>query len=146
MTPRAGPQTLFRLSTTLALATLAFGCRDDGRLPTYPVAGQVNWSDDAPFVGGADAFVVFESIEHGVTATGVVSEDGGFEVGTYEPGDGAVEGRHRVSLSPPTPGGDPDKGGRKVLLPPRYRSLETSGLEATVSAGGENRVVLILEK
>lgn len=135
-----------RFIALAGILALVAGCGSDGRLETYPVAGKVEWSSGDPFVGGGDSFIVFESISHGVTATGVIESDGTFEVGTYEPRDGAVAGKHRVSVSPPTPAGDPDKPRQAVPFPAKYRNLDTSGLEANVTPDGQNQVTLNLEK
>ena len=69
-------------------------------------AGAIRFADGERFSGGDESFIVFESIDHNVTATGVIEVDGTFRLGTYEPGDGAVAGAHRVSITPPTPAGD----------------------------------------
>ncbi len=132
-----------RCSLFLVLLLTA-GCGSDDRLPTYPATGTVQWEDGTPVAGGGDAFVVFESVERKVTATGAIHADGTFEVGTYEPEDGAVEGRHRVSVTPPTAEGDPDSQRPAASFPAKYRNLDTSGLEVKVTLKGENHFTLVL--
>lgn len=126
------------------LAPVASGCGDSDRLKTYPVSGLVTSVDGRPFEGGADSFIVFESVEHGLTATGAIDAEGAFTLGTYAPGDGAVSGRHRISVSPPTPGGDPDQPRSRPTLNPKFRDLDASGLTATVEPQRNNEITVAL--
>lgn len=127
--------TLAGLSCTLA------GCGSR----TYPVKGVVVWPDGKPATELAGYAVTFEAVEAKVGATGDVQADGTFTVGTYRDGDGAVPGRHRVALTPPDPLHDVDKPRPKAALPPRYRSLEKSGLVVTVERK-TNEVTLQVER
>jgi hypothetical protein len=112
------------LTVGLWLASLALtGC---GGRRTYPVEGRVVVKDNAVPVKDLQGYVVtFESQTEPVGASGTVGRDGTFRVGTFKEGDGAVVGKHRVSLMPAT-------GDARIVLPNRYHRFETSGLEVTV--------------
>jgi hypothetical protein len=130
-----------RLVCLLSIAALMMcaGCRDSGRFPTYSAGGFVHFPDGRPLAGGA---VICES-PHGLAARAVIQEDGTFILGTYDTADGAVEGKHRVAIRPPTSVGvDAGGGGRRRSISPidqRFLSLETSGIVLEVKPGGENR-------
>ena len=135
-------------ATRLALAAVvlalpAWGC-GKAKPATAPVTGRV-LLDGKPV---ADAAVMFEPIAGGVPARGSTGGDGSFTLSTFARDDGALVGRHRVSISkfvtegvaanefgleaaPGPPGLQP-----KAALPARYADPKTSGLEATVEAGG----------
>ena len=120
------------------------GCGRGGGLPTYPATGQVSYPDGRPLEGGT---IIFESVEHTVTARGAIDIDGGFELGTYESGDGAVAGSHRVAISPPSQMDvDPDEGEVPALVHSRFTHPDTSALEFTVSADGPNRFEVTVER
>ena len=129
----------------LALIVAAlFGCGRGDRLSTYPATGRVSYPDGRPLEGGT---IIFESVEHAVSARGAIDIDGGFELGTYESGDGAVAGSYRVAISPPSQMDvDPDEGEVPALVHPRFTHPETSALEFTVSADGPNRFEVKVER
>ena len=58
------------------------GCDGGNRLKTYPTTGTITFSDGTRFSGGSGAFIVLESIEHGLTATGPIDLHGHFALGT----------------------------------------------------------------
>ena len=78
-------------------------------------------------------------------ATGTIAADGSFELSTYGNGDGAVIGKHRVSIScfesqdPGAPPPDPDRepGRGKPLIPRKYLRPETSGVTVEVKQSNE---------
>jgi hypothetical protein len=127
----------------LLVALAAAGC-GKAKPATAPVTGRV-LLDGKPVAGAA---VMFEPVEGGVPARGGTGADGGFTLSTFGRDDGALVGRHRVSVSkfvtegvaanelgleaaPGPPGLQP-----KAALPARYAAPKTSGLEATVEPGG----------
>lgn len=122
---------LLLLVTVVALV----GCGKSGKLKTYPVTVRVSFSNGKPLAGG---HVTFQSVDHPVSATGTIEADGTCRLGTYTPKDGAVSGRHRASIIPPRPPGDPDETPNKPLIHSRYFSPDTSGLEFTVKESGDN--------
>lgn len=123
-----------RLYLLLTLAVICPGCGSD-RLTTVPVSGTV-------FIEGGDPVrlgtIEFESVEHGITASATISQDGSFTLGTYESADGAVPGEHRVIiLQMIINDGRVDHTldhGKPV--DPRYANYGTSDLVATVSENG----------
>lgn len=135
------------LWSTLAATVIStcIGCGSSDRLKTYQVEGRVEYASGSPFNGGVDGSIIFESIEHRLSATGAIDTEGRFTLGTYEPGDGAVAGKHRVAISPPVPEGDPDRRSASPLIHPKFLNLDSSGLEAEVTTSGKNDIVLTIE-
>jgi hypothetical protein len=135
---------MHKICLLLFAATLLLpGCRDDGRIPTYPAGGTVKVSGGRPLAGGA---ILCES-PHGLAARAVIEDDGTFRLGTYEQSDGAVEGKHRVAIRPPTPDDfDPDAApAAPLLIDQRYLTMDTSGIEFNVTAAGPNQFQIDLE-
>ena len=121
---------------SLICCLLALGCRDSGRIPTYPTTGQVVYEDGTPLGGGA---VIFYSVEHQLGARSAITSDGTFSLGTYAQDDGAVAGTHQVALIAPRPEGfNPESGVNPRTLPGKYARKETSGLEYEVTPEGTN--------
>ena len=119
-----------RLLTALliAMTTVSPGCSRRDRLPTYPVTGKVTFPDGNALPGGR---IVFQSMEQsGLQAWGLIQDDGTFSLRTYEPGDGAVSGKHRIAVNPPrkNPQQPPTHPIHVRLMRP-----ETSGLTRVVS-------------
>jgi hypothetical protein len=121
------------------------GCGRGDRLKTYPTTGTITFSNGKRFSGGDGAFIVLESIEHALTATGPIDADGRFVLGTYDPGDGAVAGRHRAAITPPTPKGDADQMRAALQIHPKFQNLDTSGLEVTVEAIRANDIPITVQ-
>ena len=129
------PQTLFGMVAAVLL--VALGC-DKGELPTYPVRGKVTFPDGTPLEGGRVEFEPVDSAHH-VSARGVIASDGTFRLGTFKPGDGALEGEHRAIVMPPLPVGDRDEmKSLPVTIDPRFQRFDSSGLKFTVSKSGDN--------
>jgi hypothetical protein len=131
------------LLAAAAIALPAVGC-GKAKPATAPVTGRV-LLDGKPVAGAA---VMFEPVGGGVPARGSTGGDGGFTLSTFARDDGAIVGQHRVSVSkfvvegvaanelgleaaPGQQGVQP-----KAAVPTRYADPKTSGLEATVEAGG----------
>ncbi|MBX6312451.1 MAG: hypothetical protein IRY99_05955 [Isosphaeraceae bacterium] len=110
-----------RSKLVFGLAALVIGScgRDDGRLPVYPVEGQVLHRGQ-PAEG---ALIVFHPLDNpdpeASRPNGRVVADGSFRLGTYEAEDGAPAGRYAVTVfwpgAPSGPDADPD------LQPDRLR-------------------------
>lgn len=155
-------QSGLRLSAGLAAVLLITiivqrGCLSGpSRPPTVPVSGTVRYRG-APV---ADADVAFITPGNSRYAIGVTDGAGAFVLGTFVPGDGAVVGKHRVTvatsrgLPPPPPVSLPRtqeeidavmkwtkqyeaavKAGR-TGVPRRYAREETTPLEFTVGPNG----------
>ena len=135
-------QTRFLL-TAFVLGNLA-GC---GGPKLYPVAGQLVWEDGSAARQLAGGLVVFESQEAKMSARGEIQADGTFRLSTVQPGDGALEGQHRVLIEVPRLR-EADLGDRREpppLLDPRLGSFETSGLVVRVERTN-NQLTLPLKK
>ena len=110
------------------------GCGPQG--PTiYPVKGKVVYDDGTPL--SSEAVIEFEALDgvwSGRNARGLVKEDGTFTVTTVKRHDGAVAGRHRVIVSDPYRGVDPEEGGGSVSpqIDKKFASYNTSELEVIV--------------
>lgn len=142
--------------TAAAVVLVAFaGCGSNrNALPTYRAGGKVAFPDGTPLKGG---WVEFRSVNlpRQVTARGQIQSDGTFKLGTYKPGDGAVEGEHCALVMPPPSRTktNPDalrrsKGGLGSLAPapgidPRFGRFETSGLKFTVTSSAADNQFLI---
>ncbi len=118
----------------LACALLA-GC---GRgMPMGQVSGRVTFEGNPV----TEAQLVFQP-ERGPAASGLLDADGRYRLSTHAPGDGAVQGLHRVTIVPAEAGvqlqpGQPPAppSAPKFNLPNEYLRPETSGLTADVKAG-----------
>lgn len=139
---------LIRLVLILMVLAFAGGC--GSRLPaTAPVSGRVTYK--AKPLANAD--VTFTPGEGKRSATGRTDADGRFTLGTFATDDGALLGKHRVTVvanGPPRPakaGEGSGMPGETVpgdpLIPKKYFNAETSGLEHEV-VRGTNTVELTL--
>ncbi len=139
----------FRLVSLSGLAAAAImlpvaGC-GPSRPTTIPVSGAVTL--DGKPAAGAQVMLVPE--DGGRPAEGTTDDSGRFTLGTFEAGDGALPGRHAVTVvarrisgvNADADGleGDVAPGGVKVqwLVPERYSNPKTSGLTAEVAKGME---------
>ena len=122
------------------------------RPQTFPATGTVT-SDGQPLQG---ATVVFRSTgSEPRTAIGRTDAKGIFVLRTFEDGDGAIVGQHKVSITkteiekvPANINLDEVDFQPKVtsLIPEKYGSPETSGLTAEVTANGLNEFKFELTK
>lgn len=156
------------MKTTAGLFVLCIafcvGCGGSDMPKRVPVEGTVLFKDK-PVEGATVAF-------HGEGAprvsSGITDKDGKFKLTMYEPGDGAIVGKHKVtvvkldtskvekeSMSAEDPGAaytramtqaakDP-KMGAKDELPATYGKNETTPLEETVTQAGPNVFTLQLK-
>lgn len=143
-------KTLHHVARLLGTVTIGMfaGC-SDGRPATYPVEGRVTFEDGTPVTSGT---VEFESLDSRINARGSIHPDGTFRLSTFEPGDGAVAGRHRsvvvqllIAQADRTiqHSHGPEAAARAVH--PRHASYETSGLEFDVSESGRNSVTIMVD-
>lgn len=123
------PLTSHRIPLTIAallVTALAFsGCGASATTPVsaLPVKGKITYKGQ-PLIKGQ---VGFEPEGAGREAFGDINEDGTFELTTYSKGDGAVPGKHRVSITGAT-------GKRRAdIVPAKYNNYGSSNLEAEVS-------------
>jgi len=119
---------------------LTCGC-SPGRPTTVPVGGTVTL-DGMP-LGGAT--VLFQPAS-GTPGRAVTADDGSFALTTFETGDGALIGRHRVAVTKFAMVGLSDVGGvtgpvaagdvrEQWVTPKKYATPAESGLEIDVTKG-----------
>ena len=138
-TDRPSSRRLNPFVCALLAVTVLIGC---GGRKTYSIKGKIVYEDDQSAAEDLVGYTVtLQSVEQSVSATGIVEPDGTFEVSTYEPGDGAVPGKHRVAVTPPIQ--ETDGPPPKPLIHPRYASFDTSGLEIAVDKSGAEIVLSV---
>lgn len=125
-----------RLFCAIAALALA-GCSRSHERETAQVLGVVTL-DGKPLTRGTVMFVP----ETGRAGTGVIAADGSYTLTTYQPDDGALVGRHKVSVAIPL--GSETASAQASPIPQRYMSADSSGLAFEVKAGEENRIDLKL--
>ena len=128
------------------------GCGQRG-IRTYPIQGTLKYRGTEETVSGARVEMrPVDPIDkqHRVTTVGIVQDDGAIEFTTFQPGDGAIEGKHQVILrEPPMPRGwdfDERGGPPPPKIPRKYKSYSSSGLTLDVTPGGENRLDIQIER
>jgi hypothetical protein len=119
---------MLRLASPVMLCVWIAGCGGGHELPTAPVRVIVTL-DGHPVTKGGVHFIP----ERGRHAKGKLEPDGSAELFTYSEHDGAIIGKHRIAVvaveedsSQPTVDRLPTV---KWLIPERYGSADTSGLE-----------------
>lgn len=145
---------------TAGLIVLASGC---GKAPAgpqkVPAGGKVTYKDQ-PVEG---ATVSFLGDGNGTPAIAITDAAGEFILTTSQSGDGAVPGVHKVSVSKfvgqpakstgPTSMEDAAKAAKSAaaskqmsMLPDRYNSADSSGLQYTVKEGDKNHFLIELKE
>jgi len=148
----------FRIIPLCCLAML--GCTSGGReapVPVFPVTGVVTYNGKP--VAGAD--ITFFSTDGDRSAFGRTDADGRYRLSTFSSNDGAIEGRHIVTIVkvsapqqpaeqvasiesdayvPPGEGASTSPPPPKSEVPDKYGSQETSGLTAIVNADDNNEI------
>lgn len=161
---RAFPFAVLRSAAVLGLAAmLATGCSNSTPRPkTVPVTGKVTYKGQ-PVAGANIAFLA--AGPDMPSAMGKTDSQGGFQLTTIDPGDGAAPGSYQVTVTKivtssksaaPVSGtgaasmeaaakrgaamqgpGD-EAGGSGSLLPEKYAQASTSNLNYTVEEGKKN--------
>jgi len=110
----------------LTIGFVLLGITGCGGKKLYPAEGRVVFDDDTPLTGG---WVTFEPVDPAATkgATADIRADGKFQLGTYHPGDGAMEGKYRAVVKPPLGEGRSEKN-------PVPREIEPTNQEFTVTS------------
>jgi hypothetical protein len=126
----------------LLLATLIVttcGC-NSGQKPTYPTKGKFVWEDGSNVKELSGGMVVFQCDSEEIVARAPIDQDGAFTIGTYTMDDGAVAGKHKVSVVQPA---DETAGDARALqvVDPKYESTATTDLEVTIEPKS-NEIVL----
>jgi hypothetical protein len=130
--PRRSPLPCAGVLVALGLVPLA-GCGHG----TYPVHGKLVYQDGQPARELAGYTVTFTSEKLGKSSVGVIKDDGTFVLGTDRREDGAVPGEYRVILTQPHPN-DERRETMQPVVDPRYEEVDTSDLNATVEAKGND--------
>jgi hypothetical protein len=140
--PAAGRRQ-FSLLRLIFAAFVIVGC-GPGRPATYPVRGTIVFADGKPVAWGT---VEFYSVEDKIAARGQIQPDGTFKLSTYGDGDGAVAGRHLVSIIQAAYVDRPMQHhhAQSASLPTRYANPQTSGLELTVNSERVNEFKITIE-
>lgn len=122
----------------------------EARPPVYPAGGRVTYKGLPIY----DALVVYVSADGKSSAQGRTDLEGNYQLTTFEDGDGAVEGEHKVvvrkieNVEKPTAYDSPSERSVALIaedkLPKKYSAPNTTDLKATVSSGGENRAEFTL--
>lgn len=132
-----------RLILVSLLFGLLLGC-DGNAIATYPVSGRVLFSDGTPVTFGS---VEFYHGEHDLTSRGSIQQDGSFQLGTFEDGDGAPAGEHQAVVTQLIMNGQsgvtPHEHGRHI--DDRFSEYGASNLSYEVSADGENNFEIIVQ-
>ena len=134
---------LFALGAILA----GSGCGRSDLPPMAPAEGVI-LLDGMPLT---EASVSFTPVDGGRSSRGKTDSQGRFAMGTFERGDGAYLGEHRVAVNPikaPPPSYMINPKAARGYTPPfpdRYWSSKSSGLTATVKAGETNEFKFELE-
>tara|TARA_R100001132_G_scaffold23821_1_gene22413 strand:- start:7875 stop:8318 length:444 start_codon:yes stop_codon:yes gene_type:complete len=127
----------------LLVMLLCYGCgQPDDRLPTARVTGTIAF-DGTPLTSGN---IMFFPVSGGKHAVGMIGEDGAFHLSTYESGDGAVPGKHKVVIQ--VSHGSPDGTAVPVKtssIPAKYSQRDTTTLTAEVAAEGANKLNLNMQ-
>jgi hypothetical protein len=150
-----------RLTLACALvlsAWLVGGCSGGPGKP-LKISGKVKWSDGNPVVGATVSFMPVK--EGGREANGFTGEDGGFDLTTFNSGDGALLGDYKILVTRPKTTEAPQfgevaaensptekmkkyfyeskrkgsSGAAKDAIPNVYSSVTTTPLRWTVEAG-----------
>lgn len=141
-------QARFVVASCLVVCLVAIGCRPSEQVDLVPVAGRVLFNGE-PLKYGS---IVFQPA-HGQPARGEIQPDGAFTLSTYRAGDGAAVGRHKVRVTCYTSQDPKQKKENSAasdslgesLIPLRYTSFDTSGLEVALLAGGNKPFVFELK-
>lgn len=132
-------QTVVFYLSVLACSTLS-GCGDSGPR-TYPAGGVVKLANGQAVARATVSFVS----PQGDVASAATNEDGEFKLGTFEEGDGALPGKHRVAVVPKMVRGGDSASSPQLKVPQRYFSADTSGLEFEVKTDGENNFEIVIQ-
>jgi hypothetical protein len=122
-----------QILSSLLLGLYLAGCSNSERLETAKVTGKVTFNDEVVSRG-----VVSFSPQAGRGGKGLIRPDGTYELTTYTEGDGAIHGKHRVSVTSTAPRKSVDEE-PEFLVPPRFGEPATSGLEYEVLPREDNR-------
>jgi hypothetical protein len=133
---------------------LATGCSSSyepvaAQAPSVPASGTITWKGK-PLPGFR---ITLHPADGQRPAAGVSDSEGKFVLGTNSPNDGAVPGKHPVSIIWEQPVDDglsaaptnPAATKAPIDLPPRFASPETSGITLEIPPEGSSTLELKLQ-
>ncbi len=126
---------------TAVMLLVVLGCGKPGTAPTVPVTGTVTLNGQ-PVEGVSVGFTP----QSGRPASDTTDARGKFTLSTFESGDGAVPGTHKVVITEPADEAEPMPGTPEAenwvppesQVPEEYQDASTTPLTAEVEEGGEN--------
>lgn len=147
---RSAARPLLHCFLLASLAGLAAGCGRSGSLEVHSVKGVVKYNGK-PMVGGGSILFLPTEGGSGKEASGIIAEDGTFQLSTYGSNDGAPAGEYKVVIRQTTvkePDGGSDNGKKPVAeagqtvpkadqIPLIYADARQTPLRQTVKAGGQ---------
>ena len=143
MIARGAVTRALRVALMVVFLVLGTGCAGNRM---RPVRGRVHFADDSPLRTGK---VILDSVDGLHGASGMLAEDGSFELGSLKATDGVPPGQYRVSIvgaaEPPASEADFGKPPR-YLIHPRYFDPAKSGLTFEVKPEGENVLDITVQK
>lgn len=121
----------------IATFLLCTGC---GGSPDLLATTKVNGSVSYQGAAIESGTIMFFPVAGGKHAIGMISKEGTFTLSTYETGDGAIPGQHKVviNVSYENPDGIPVPAS-VPRVPAKYSDLKTTTLTAEVTADGKNQ-------
>jgi len=142
-TSTATPAACFCLTIAVALC----GC-GDSHPHTIEVRGTVTYQGK-PLEGGTISFFPTQAPE-GLPrrpALGQIQPDGGYQLTTFDHGDGVMPGEYAVAITsligaPPLTSWEESPPQRESRIPLKYNTFDRSGLSATVPADADSPLVL----
>jgi hypothetical protein len=122
------------------------GCGPGDNLPECaPVSGKLT-------IGGeplASAMITFHPEKPGNSGQAASEPDGTYVLNTYGTHDGAIVGKHTVTVERYLPPMPTQPGGKipsaKATVPKKYTKPETSPLKVEVKSGTKNVIDLVLD-
>lgn len=147
-------RTLIQFCGVVWLVAVLGGCGGGGP-ELHPVSGTVSYRGE--MVQGAT--VTFRCEEANTIATGTTDAQGRFELSTYQAGQGAVAGKHTVTVTKASVAAEPGSASVSMedamkqapakpspgnVLPTRYADPARPQLEYTVSPGEKNEFAIEL--
>lgn len=118
------------IAATIVLPLIvSFGCGRD-LPPVAAVSGRVTYKGE-PVVQGT---IMFKP-EHGRPAVGTIGSDGRYTLTTFDSGDGAMLGSHKVMIDAWRAKGNSINAKIEWLVPDLYSTANTSPLKAEVKSG-----------
>jgi hypothetical protein len=118
-----------------AIIAMAAGCGPSGPR-VVPVSGQVT-IDGEPLATGIPGFVQIVPSEGRAASGEIDPQTGRFVLTTLKPGDGCIEGTHRVTVSVQQVVGVESYS----LIPEKYRDIEKTDLQVTVDGPTDSLVI-----